>query len=259
MSPTDPPPPSFPPPPPSDLGPGQPPASGFSIGEAFSWAWKKFQENLGPILIATVVLIVAVVIFQILSQILSSTIFGSGVDPIEINSETGEITGGVGRGFFASILISLLTSFLGTLVAYLLQAGIIRGALKVADGGKPELPEIFATDKVAPTLVTAVLVTLGTFIGFILCFLPGLIFAILASFSLYFLLDKDVEPVDAIKASINFVKDNIGQLILLFLASIAALIVGAIACGIGLLVAIPVVILANTYAYRTLTGGTVAA
>lgn len=257
MSPNDPPP-NYPPPP-DNPAYGTPAPANFDVGDAFRWGWKKFQENLGPILIATIVLVAAVVILQIISTIVTNAIFGNGIDPIQVNRETGEVTGGSSRGFFASILVSLITSFVGTLVAYLVQAGIIRGTLKIADGGKPELSEILATDEVAPTLITAVLITVGTFIGFILCILPGVIFAVLASFSLYFLIDKGVEPVEAVKSSISFVKNNIGQLILLFLASIVAIILGAIACGIGLLVAIPVVILANTYAYRTLTGSQVAA
>jgi uncharacterized membrane protein len=44
----------------------------------------------------------------------------------------------------------------------------------------------------------------------------------------------------------------------LFLASILAFIIGAILCGIGLLVTIPVTIIATAYAYRLMTGQTVA-
>lgn len=253
MSPIDPPPPNTPPPP--TPGGGSPAVGNFDVGDAFRWGWKKFQENLGPILIATIVLVIAVVVLQVISNLVTGAIFDNG--SVEVDPDTFEVTGG--RGFFASIVISLITSFLGTLVAYLVQAGIIRGSLKIADGGKPELSEILATDKVAPTIVTAIIITVGTYIGLVLCILPGLIFAALASFSLYFLLDKGAEPMGAVKSSITFVRQNIGQLILLFLASIAALIVGAILCGVGLLVAIPVVILANTYAFRTLTGGRVAA
>ena len=267
MSPTDPPPPNYPPPPGGGYGSeppaggfgAQPPAGQFDVGDAFRWGWKKFQENLGPILIATIVLIAAVVVLQIVSSIVTGAIFGNGVDPIEVNRETGEITGGDSRGLFGQLFISVITGFLSGLVGYLVQAAIIRGTLKIADGDKPEAAELFATDKIVPTLVTAAIVMFGTYVGLLLCILPGIIFGIFTAFSLYFLIDKNLEPVAAIKASFNFVKDNIGQLILLFLASFAAIIVGALLCGIGLLVAIPVVILANTYAFRTLTGGRVAA
>jgi len=40
----------------------------------------------------------------------------------------------------------------------------------------------------------------------------------------------------------------------LFFASILAFIVGAILCGIGLIVAIPVTIIATAYAYKLMTG-----
>ena len=81
----------------------------------------------------------------------------------------------------------------------------------------------------------------------------------LTSFTLHFIIDKDMGAIDAIKASISFVMANIGTLIVLLPGLIAAYIVGALLCGVGLLVAIPVVVIATAYAYRTLQGEQVAA
>lgn len=245
---------NYPPPPPTS-GYGSPAPGSFDVASAFRWGWKKFQENLGPIIMATVVLIVAVIVFEFISSFITGAIFGAG--DLTLDSDTGTLSGE--RGFLSALVVSLLSSFLSAVVGVLVQAGIIRGALAIADGRKPELPEILATDKIGPTLITAVIISAGTFIGMIFCILPGIVFAVMSSFALYFLLDRDVEPLDAVKASFSFVKNNIGQLVLLYLASIAAIIAGLIVCLVGVLVAIPVVILANTYAYRRLTGGNVIA
>ena len=51
---------------------------------------------------------------------------------------------------------------------------------------------------------------------------------------------------------------NLARMIGFFVASIIAYIIGAILCGIGLLVAIPVVIIASAYMYRTTNGEPVA-
>src|SRR6201999_3979686 len=52
-----PPPPGYGPPPgyPVTPGFGPPPGSGFSIGEAWAWAWNKFKKNLGPLILAALV------------------------------------------------------------------------------------------------------------------------------------------------------------------------------------------------------------
>ena len=55
------------------------------------------------------------------------------------------------------------------------------------------------------------------------------------------------------------VKNNVGVLLLFFLASIAAYIVGFCACFVGLLVAIPVVVLAQAYTFRVLNNDPVTA
>ena len=60
--------------------------------------------------------------------------------------------------------------------------------------------------------------------------------------------------IDSIKASWSFVKDHVGPLILLYLLTLVVAFVGALLCGVGLLAAIPIVVLMQTYAYRKLQG-----
>ncbi len=70
-------------------------------------------------------------------------------------------------------------------------------------------------------------------------------------------LDTAMGGMEALGASWTFVTDNIGPLIQLFLLGLAIFLAGAVACGIGLLVAIPIVALAQTYAFRSLHGQSV--
>ena len=108
-------------------------------------------------------------------------------------------------------------------------------------------------------MLAALIIGVLTFIGFILCIIPGIVVIFLTSYTLYFVVDRGLGAVDAIKASFNMVKDNAGVLILFFLATVAAWIVGTCACLVGLLVAIPVVIIAQAYTFRTLNGDPVTA
>ena len=68
-------------------------------------------------------------------------------------------------------------------------------------------------------------------------------------------MDRKLGAVDAIKASIDLVKNNLGPAIVWMLLALVCAIVGAIACGVGLLVAIPVILISQAYTVRALTGG----
>ena len=68
-----------------------------------------------------------------------------------------------------------------------------------------------------------------------------------------------MSPIEAITASFNLVKDNLGTVIIFWLLTILATIAGAIVCGVGLIVAIPVVVIATGYMYKRLQGEPVAA
>jgi uncharacterized membrane protein len=243
----EPPPPAGPPPTPQTPG-------GFDLGAAFSWAWKKFQENAATLIIGTLVLIVASAIVYIVLFLIANALFIT-----DASLDAKSLTVDEGSGFVTRLFVSALTSAIASIVIYLFQANLIRTSLAITSGAKPEIGELFKFVKVDKTLTAAVILAAGTFIGTLLCYLPGILFSIGAAYTLYFLIDKGTEPLESVKQSFSFVIGNIGTLILLILASAATLIVGAILCGVGLLVAIPVVILLNAYAFRSLNGGSVVA
>ena len=70
----------------------------------------------------------------------------------------------------------------------------------------------------------------------------------------FILIDRRVAPVDAIRDSVDMMTRNAGQTVVFYLLAAVIVIAGAILCGVGLLVAVPWVLLATTYLYRRLTG-----
>jgi uncharacterized membrane protein len=92
----------------------------------------------------------------------------------------------------------------------------------------------------------------------VLCYLPGLVVALFTMFTTFVLIDKNLAPIDAIKASIDIVKANFVQVLLVWLLFGVITTVGSLLCGIGLIVAVPVATLFLVYAYRKLSGGQVA-
>ena len=65
--------------------------------------------------------------------------------------------------------------------------------------------------------------------------------------------------MDALKASYALVTRNLSTTILFYLLTIAILIAGAIVCFVGLLVAVPVVLLATAFFFKRLLGDPIAA
>ncbi|WP_431958495.1 hypothetical protein [Nocardia lijiangensis] len=205
--------------------------TGLDVGHALSYGLEKFRANLAPWLGITALGVVIYLVFVLVVQTL------------EPNS-----------------LLPLVLLFLAVMAAlWLLQAAMVRGALYETDGVEPVFGSYFKFVNAGNVLLTALLAFLGTWIGLALCVIPGLVVGVLCMFALHFVVDQDLGPFDAIKSSATLVVHNIWPVVLLALSVAVITFLGLLLCGIGLLAAGPISILAVTYAYRTLTGGRVAA
>ena len=107
-------------------------------------------------------------------------------------------------------------------------------------------------------LIAAILIAVATAIGTILCYIPGVIVGFLTMYTILFVVDKKLSAVDAIKASFELVTKNFGHTFVFWLLAAICLFIGALLCGIGLLVAAPVVLIGLAYTYRRLQGEPVA-
>ena len=258
-----------PPPPPAAAAPVPPPAAHaagpvdgpWSVGNAFSYGWAKFQQYLGPILVAMLILfligfVISIIWFFIVAAIGNAL---AGDPSVTINPETGAISTSGGTGFFLSLILGALGFLVYYTVFGFIQAAITRAALAITEGKKIETSTILSTDKLGKVVVAAILVAIATAIGYLFCGIGALIVSFFLAFTFFFVIDRDEEPVQAIKSSFNLVKENLGDLILFYLASVLAYFVGALICGIGLIVAVPVVIIATAYTYKKFSGQAVAA
>jgi len=250
------PPPGYQPPPPGYYGPPPgyfgPPR--FEIGAAFSWAWKKFGANTGTLLTGGVVTLIAAIAMYALAVVI---VFAVVPHPTlaMTNPDTGELDR-VGR-YFATFTVGYGALFLLSVPFAVITAGLIRTALRIADGESPGVGSVFSYRNAPRIMLTSFIVSLGTLIGIFLCYLPGLAFGLFAGFTLYFALDHRQGPFMAIKSSFALVKANFGNaLVAMLLAGLVAT-GGAIACIVGMVFTVPFAILVHVYTYRFLSGGTV--
>lgn len=222
--------------------PGQGP---YSLGDAISYGWNKFSANMGQfILVALVALGVGAVIY-----FLSSLIFG-GLTSVSIDPYTGELRGG-GVLMYVGIAIMGLLTMAGFLIA---SMGMTRASLDATQGRPVSIQSAFRTEDLTGFLTTQLLVALIVMVGSVLCYLPGLVAAVFLQFAGMFALDKKLGAVDAIKASFELVKANLGNAILL--AIVAGLIasIGSAVCGVGALFTMPIASIALAYGYRKFIG-----
>lgn len=255
-----PPPPGYYPPPP----PGQPPygppppgygASQFEVGKAFSWAWAKFGANKATLITGGFILLLATIAMY---AIAIAVVFAVVPDPrlTLTDTQTGEFEG-VGS-YFATLGVGEGTLFLLAIPFVVVYAGFIRTGLRIADGETPGIGSLFSYRNAPRIMLTALIVSVVTWIGFLLCYVPGLGFALFASFTLYFVLDHGQRPIAAIKSSFALVKANFGNaLVALLLAGLVAT-GGALVCLVGMVFTAPLAMLVHVYTYRFLSKGPIA-
>lgn len=236
-------------------GPGFGGAQSYSVGEAFSWAWGKFSNNAVAMIVATLVYGLIVVALQFIFGFLSAAVSPESTTYMSDDS-------GFSFSYNVSGPASLAVTVVGWIVALVvggaIQSAYYSGMLDVANGRPVSIGSFFKPRNVGSVIVATLIVGILTSIGFALCVLPGLVVAIFTLFTVIALLDRNLSPIDAIKTSFDIAKNNFGQVLLTFLVVLVVAIVGAVLCGVGLLVAIPLVALIEVYAYRKLSGGQVA-
>ena len=244
------PPPGLPPQPPAPPGGGGfggPPGGGFTpppaqpygsggeqpqldVGSAISYGWKKFTENVGPFIILMLVVLVVTFVLNLVRGFLVPS------------DNTG----------FVALVLGLFLSVVVYVITMIVQAGVYRAGLGVTKGVTPSVSQLTETGNIGTYILTSILVGLGTFVGLILCIIPGLIFFIFAAYAPIIALDKGLDPIESLKQSFGYVKDNFGQVFLILLVSYIVYVIGACLCGVGLLVSAPVALVAIIYSYRAL-------
>ncbi len=230
-----------PPPPPPPVGWAPTPAATapnrLSVGEAIGYGWRGFTANLGPVLLIVIVLLAVSVAFGLLGALLDDE--------------------------FAILLLNLAN----IVVSLVIAVGLIRAALAVTDGRRPDLGQVFGTRGLAPYVIASITLSIGyvvlnllgvlTLILLPITLLLTLALSFFVQFFGYAILDEGVGAFDGITRSMTVVRANIGPTILLWLAAIGINIVGALLCGLGLLVSLPVTAIAWAYAWRVMTNGVI--
>jgi len=155
------------------------------------------------------------------------------------------------------VLISLIFFLLNGVP--FIQGALIAGfhiyTMKKIMGRPAEFGDLFkGFNFFIPTLVAAILIGLFTFLGTLLCIIPGLVVAAMYKFTYLFIVDKRMDFWLAMEASHAVVKNDYFGFTMFLLLAVLVNILGALCCIVGLLVSIPVTFAAITVAYKEIVG-----
>ena len=189
----------------------------FSLDEAIRFGWETVKANLG-LMVGLTIVVWAV--------------------------------SGAGQALrFMPVLGSIGSWLLGTIMSM----GVIRIVLKFVDGGKGDFNDLFNSfDVFLDYLGASVLYALIVAGGLCLLIVPGIYWAIKFGFYGYFIIDRKMGAMDALKASSALTRAVKWDLFVFGLAVLGINVLGAICLGVGLLVTQPLTTLAMGFVFRRL-------
>ncbi len=273
-----PPPPGYGTPPPPPPGYGQQPPAGYppppggavpySVGDAFNWAWNKFTKNSTPLIVSILIYAVGMAVLGIILWSISAAVgvaliggtAGTTTETYGGDYTTPDTSGAAaGAGFFGSLLIAGLLALVFAIMFLYIQASFLKGCLEIADGRQVTIGSFLQPPRnLGSVILAALLVGVLTVFGTMLCVVPGIVFAFFAMFTLSFVVDRGLSPVDALKASISTIRQGFWNAVLAYVVTVLVVYAGVFVCYFGVLVSGPVGALMLTYTYRRLSGAQVA-
>lgn len=195
----------------------------FSIKEMFRASWATFKKS--PWMFVGATATIAVV------SIITDTMTKNAGDGLEFVF-----------GIASAVLLWWL--YLGFLrMAFTAYAGGIVKFEMLFSGKWPMLLQFGIA-----TVLTGIIVA----VGIVLLIIPGIIAQMGLLFGALFVVDKEMKGIDAMKASWNLTKGHRWNLFLMSLMLILLNVGGAIVAGVGLLVTVPMTVIAFVYLYREL-------
>ena len=230
-------------------GPGTP----FSVGESFSWAWSQFKANPGPMILPGVIMAVVALVFWGLAY----WAFSSASDTVTTyNYEDGYSTSAsLGGGAVAGLTVGYI---LGLLVLLYIEASILSGAVRVANGEAVTAQSFLVPIRFGPVIGTAILVAIITGVASLCVGVGGLIAGFFLQFAVLATISEGKSPGEALTRSFRITTNRIGDSILTLIVVWLTNFVGALLCGIGLIVSAPLAALFQVHAYRRIVGEPIA-
>ena len=189
----------------------------FSISEFFRFGWEKLKTHWKYLLKYIVLIIVISALTSAISGYITENVSG-----------------------FLGVIVSLLMSIFSLVINMVL---IIMLLSLIRTGKEIPVTEELIKDQfpqIIPYVWTSFLYSFRVMVGLILLIIPGIIWMARYQFATVIVIDKKMKAGDAMKRSAEITEGQIGQLLLFWLVMTGVILLGALALGFGLIIAIPV-------------------
>jgi hypothetical protein len=207
----------------------------WSVGEIFSIAWERFKQNWAVLVFTYLLTLVITQAIGAVPNVIAAT--GAVDDQMVILGMTGGVT---------------LFNFV---VSCFFYSGLTRIWLEAARGQTPSFGTMFTGgDRFFAFLIAYFLLSLVAGVGFLLLVVPGVILLLGLGLAPFYVVDAKMGPIAALQASWAATKGQKGDLFVALLASMGVIIVGLLACGVGMFVAAPICYVAYAVAYTRISG-----
>ena len=203
-----------------------------SVGSFINFGWETFKKRPWFLIGATIVYVVASWCISFVSS----------------------FVGGFLAVFLGSGIAGLSSFVVSTALGMLIAMGWLAFLIKVHDDpASAALSSLWHPQKFWSYLGTTILLFIIVAGGFILFIIPGFMALTAFFFAPYFVIDKGLSPIEALKASARITKGNRMRVLALIAAVALLSLLGVVALIVGLLVVIPFTAVANMHAYRRLS------
>jgi uncharacterized membrane protein len=200
-------------------------AKKFSCSEAFKFGWETVKNNFGFFIGLTIIYGLIIFVPSGIAESLKKT----------------------------STALYILTAIIASVINTIVHMGLVKILLNFHDGKNAKISDLFSCAslflKYATGSILYALIAVG---GMLLLIVPGIIWMVQFSFCGYIIVDKMLGPIAALKRSSAITKGVKWQLFIFSLLFFGINILGMLALFVGLLVTLPLTMLAAVFVYRKL-------
>jgi len=161
--------------------------------------------------------------------------------------------------FKNDLLLNIVIQIISFIVSLFISVGLTKILLNIYDKKEVKLADLFSgAPQYVNYLVGSIIYSLIVMVGFILFFFPGIYLALKYQFYCYLIVEKNMGPWEAIKASGKITDGYKWKLFGFIMLSLLINLAGLIALIIGMFATIPLIMMAQVYIYKKLSAGIVA-
>jgi hypothetical protein len=154
-----------------------------------------------------------------------------------------------------AVAILLVAQIVTMVVQVFLGIGQVKVCLELARTGRSEFGTLFTGgDRILPVLGFSILAGVAVTLGFVLLIVPGILLILFFWGSYYEVVDGRSKVMDSFSNAYEYCKLNVGTTFVIGLAGFGIVMLGFLALLIGVIFAVPLVMMMQAVAYLMMSG-----